>query len=174
MGTIKDRNGMDLTEAGDIRRSGKNTQKNDTKKIFCFCQVHAISVLYCAHLCMKCSLGVSNFLEEISNLPNCLVFLYFFALIAEEGCLISPCYSLELCILMGISFLFSFAFHFSSFLSYLKALLRQPFCLFAFLFLGDGFDHCLLYDIMNLPPQSFKHSMRSNPLNLFVTPTVKQ
>ena len=34
MGTIKDRNGMDLTEAGDIRRGGKNTQKNCTKKIF--------------------------------------------------------------------------------------------------------------------------------------------
>ena len=32
--TIKDRNGMDLTEAEDIRRSGKNTQKNYTKKIF--------------------------------------------------------------------------------------------------------------------------------------------
>ena len=30
MGTIKDRNGMDLTEAEDIR---KNTQKNHTKKI---------------------------------------------------------------------------------------------------------------------------------------------
>ena len=26
MGTIKDRNGMDLTEAEDIKRSGKNTQ----------------------------------------------------------------------------------------------------------------------------------------------------
>ena len=34
MGSIKDRNGMDLTEAGDIRRGGKNTQKNCTKKIF--------------------------------------------------------------------------------------------------------------------------------------------
>ena len=34
MGSIKDRNGMDLTEAEDIRRSGKNTQKNCTKKIF--------------------------------------------------------------------------------------------------------------------------------------------
>ena len=33
--------------------------------------------------------------------------------------LISPCYSLELCIQMGISFLFSFSFSFSSFLSYL-------------------------------------------------------
>ena len=35
MGSIKDRNGMILTEAQDIlRRSGKNTQKNCTKKIF--------------------------------------------------------------------------------------------------------------------------------------------
>ena len=34
MGTMKDRNGMDLTEAEDIRRGGKNTQENYTKKIF--------------------------------------------------------------------------------------------------------------------------------------------
>ena len=38
MGTIKDRNGMDLTEAEDMkilrRYCGKNTQKNYTKKIF--------------------------------------------------------------------------------------------------------------------------------------------
>ena len=34
MGSIKDRNGMDLTEAEDIKNSGKNTQKNYTKKIF--------------------------------------------------------------------------------------------------------------------------------------------
>ena len=34
MGSIKDRNGMDLTEAEDIKRGGKNTQKNCTKKIF--------------------------------------------------------------------------------------------------------------------------------------------
>ena len=34
MGSIKDRNGMDLTEVEDIRRGGKNTQKNYTKKIF--------------------------------------------------------------------------------------------------------------------------------------------
>ena len=34
MGTLKDRNGMDLTEAEDIKRGGKNTQKNCTKKIF--------------------------------------------------------------------------------------------------------------------------------------------
>ena len=34
---------------------------------------------------MKCSLGISNFLEEISSLSHCIVFLYFFALITEEG-----------------------------------------------------------------------------------------
>ena len=59
---------------------------------------------------MKCSLGISDFLEEISSLSHSIVFLYFFALITEEGFPISPCYSLELCIQMGISFLFSFAF----------------------------------------------------------------
>ena len=32
MGTIKDRNGMDLTEVEDIRRGGKNTQRKYTKK----------------------------------------------------------------------------------------------------------------------------------------------
>ena len=34
MGLIKDRNGMDLTEAEDIKKGSKNTQKNCTKKIF--------------------------------------------------------------------------------------------------------------------------------------------
>ena len=34
MGSIKDRNGMDLTEAKILRRGSKNTQKNYTKKIF--------------------------------------------------------------------------------------------------------------------------------------------
>ena len=99
---------------------------------------------------MKCSLGICNFLEEISavaakSLQSCLtlcdhidgsppgssipgilqarilewvavsfsregistlspsvVFLYFFALITEEGFLSSPCYSLQLCIQVGI------------------------------------------------------------------------
>ena len=34
IGSIKDRNGMDLTEAEDTNRVGKNTRKNCTKKIF--------------------------------------------------------------------------------------------------------------------------------------------
>ena len=58
------------------------------------------------------------FLKRSLVFPFCC-FLYFFASMAEEGFLISPCYSLELCIQMFISFLFSFASHFSSFHSYL-------------------------------------------------------
>ena len=34
MGTIKDRNGMDLTEAEDIKKRWKEYTKNYTKKIF--------------------------------------------------------------------------------------------------------------------------------------------
>ena len=43
--------------------------------IFCFCYVHTISVLYRARLCMKCSLGISNSIEEISSLSHSVVFL---------------------------------------------------------------------------------------------------
>ena len=42
-----------------------------------------ISVLYCAHLRMKCSLGISNFLEEISSLSQSIVFLYSWQIDAE-------------------------------------------------------------------------------------------
>ena len=34
MGIIKDRNGLELTEQKILRKRGKNTQKNYTKKIF--------------------------------------------------------------------------------------------------------------------------------------------
>ena len=34
MGSTKNRNGMDLIEAEDIKKEGKNTQKNCTKKFF--------------------------------------------------------------------------------------------------------------------------------------------
>ena len=70
---------------------------------------------------MKYSPGISNFLEEISSLSHSIGFLYFFALITEEGFLISPCYSLRLCIKMGISFLFPFAFLFPLFTAICKA-----------------------------------------------------
>ena len=51
--------------------------------------VFPVVVYGCAHLHMKCSLGNSNFLEEISSLFHFIVFFYFFSLITEEGFLIS-------------------------------------------------------------------------------------
>ena len=57
--------------------------------------------------------------EEISSLSHSIVFHYLFALITEEAFLISSCCSLELYIQTCLSFLFSFAFCFSSFHSYL-------------------------------------------------------
>ncbi|KAB0344962.1 hypothetical protein FD754_021888 [Muntiacus muntjak] len=70
-----------------------------------------------------------NYLEYCHDLP-------FSFTSSDEGFLISPCYSLELCIQMGISFLFSFAFHFSSFLSYCKASSDNHFAFLYFFFLG--------------------------------------
>ena len=85
---------------------------------------------------MKYSLRISNFLEEISSLSHSIIFLYFFALISEEGFLIFPCYSLELWIQMGISFLFSFSL--ASFLvsAICKALSDNHFAFLHFFFLG--------------------------------------
>ena len=45
--------------------------------LFYFYQVFTISLLYFAHLCMKCSLNISNFLEEISSLFQISCFLLF-------------------------------------------------------------------------------------------------
>ena len=89
---------------------------------------------------------MSDFLEEISNLSHSIVFFYFFALVTEEDFLISLYHSLELCIQMGVSFLFSFAFHFYSFSTVCEASSLH------FFFGGDGLDHCLLYNVTNLHP----------------------
>ena len=53
--------------------------------------------------------------------------------------------------LSDFTFPFLFAFPFFSLL-FVKRQLRQLFCLFAFLFLGNGFDHCLLYNVMDPCP----------------------
>ena len=120
-----------------------------------------ISVLFYAHLCLEFSLGISNSFEEISSLSHSIVFLYFSTLITEAVFLICPCSSMELCIQMGISFLFFFAFCIFSFFLFffLWGLLQQPSCLFAFLFLGDGLDPYLMYNVMNLIPLFFRHSV---------------
>ena len=51
---------------------------------------------------MKCSLGISNILEEISSLSHSVLFLYFFALIAEEGFLTSMGYKYNLESILGV------------------------------------------------------------------------
>ena len=87
---------------------------------------------------MKCSAGISDFLDKISSLSHSIAFISFFAVITEEHFLIFPCYSLEFCIQMGISFLFSFAFSFSSllFTATCKASSDNHFAFLHFFFLG--------------------------------------
>ena len=53
-----------------------------------------------------------------------------------------------------------------------KASSDNHFAFFAFLLLGDGFDHCLPYIVTNLCPSFCRHSIRSNLLILFVTSAV--
>ena len=103
-------------------------------------------------------------------------FFFFFVLITEEGVLISPCCSLELCIQMGISFLFSFAF------SFFSQLLVQPppTTILPFFFLGMVLITVFSTNIMNSTHSSSGTlSIRSNqfssvqllsPVRLFATP----
>ena len=101
---------------------------------------------------MKCALGISNFLEEISRLSDFIVFLYFFSLIMRKAFL-----SL-LAILWNSAFKWvhlSFSpLLFASLLltAICKASSDSHFAFFAFLFLGDGLDPCLLYNVTNLHP----------------------
>src|SRR5574341_1906201 len=121
---------------------------------------------------MKCSLSISDFLEEISSLSHSVVFLYFFVLIIEEGFLMSSCYSLELCIQRLISFLFSFAFCFSS-----QLFVRPPQTAIL-LFLHFFSMGLVLIPVSCTMSRTSVHnssgtlSIRSRPLNLFLTSTV--
>ena len=137
--------------------------------IFCFCEVHTISILYCSHLCIKCSLGISNFLEEISSLSLVVVFLYFFALITEEGFLISL---LFFATLHSDGYIFPFLF--CLYLLFISQLFVRPDQTFLhFFFLG-----MVLIPVSCTMSQQSIHSfsgtlsIRSNPLDLFVTSTV--
>ena len=73
---------------------------------------------------------------------------------------------LELCIQISISFLFSFTFLSSSFLSYLKASSDIHFAFLHFFFLG------MVLITASIDRFSGTLSIRSNPWNLFVTSTV--
>ena len=122
---------------------------------------------------MKCSLGVSNFLDGISSLSFSIVFLSFFALITEEGFLISPCY------------LWNSAFRWI-YVSFsplpLASLLFSVICKASsdnhFAFLYYFFSGMVLTTAFCTMSQTSIHnssgtlSIRYNPLNLFATSTV--
>ena len=122
---------------------------------------------------MKCSLGISNVLEEISSLSDSVIFLYFFALITEEGFLISPCYFLKLCIrclylsfspLLFTSLLFS---------AICKASSDSHFAFLQFFFLRMVMIpvSCTMSGT-SIHSLSGTLSIRSSPLNLFLTSTI--
>ena len=124
--------------------------------------------LYCAYLCMKCSLGVSNFLKEISTLSPSIVFLHFFCIV-----------HLRLSYLWNSAF--SWVYLSLSPLPY-ASLLFMAFCkvssnnLFAFLhlfFLGTVWVtiSCTILQ-SSIHSSSGTLSIRYSPLNIFVTSTV--
>ena len=119
---------------------------------------------------MKCSLGIANFLEEISSLSCSIVFLYFFALIIEEGFL-----SL-LAILWNSAFRWAYLSSSSLSLASLlfsaicKAFSDNHFTFLNFFFLGI----VLITASYTMSRTSFRSlsgtlSIRSNPLDLFVS-----
>ena len=67
--------------------------------LFCFYyrSLHFLSFIV-AIFGAKYSIDISNSPEEISSLSPSVVFLYFYVLFIDEHLLVSPCYSLELCI----------------------------------------------------------------------------
>ena len=117
--------------------------------------------------CLKCSLGMSNFLEEFSSLFHYIVSLYFYVLITEEGFLISPCYSLELCIQMDISFLSPLPFTSLLFSAICKASSDNHFAFLHFFFWGMVLitSSCTMLRT-SVHSSSGTVSIRSNPLNL--------
>ena len=118
---------------------------------FCFCSVHTTSALYCAPLCMKCSLGISNFLEEIYSLSYLL-----FSSISLHWSLRKSFLSL-LAILWNSAFKWEYLSLSSLIFTYLlfTAMCRAsettilPYCI---CFWGDSLDPCLLINISNLCP----------------------
>ena len=131
---------------------------------------------------MKCSFGISDFLEEIVSLSHSGVFLYFFALIAEVGFLISSCYSFFffiLAILLNSAFrclYLSFSPLLFTSLLFTAICKASPGSHFAFLhFFSMGMALIPVSYTMSrtsVHSSSGTLSIRSRPLNLFLTSTV--
>ena len=117
---------------------------------------------------MKSSIGISNFLEEISSLSHSIWFPLF--LCTEYwGRLsyLSLLYSWRLCIQMGISSLFSFAFHSLLFIAVCKASSDSHFAFLHFFFLGmvSITASCTMAQTSTHSSSGIQF-IRSNPLNL--------
>ena len=105
--------------------------------ISCCFSVHTVSVLYCAHLCMKCFLSISNFLEGNSHLSHSIVFFSFhWSLRKAFSYLHSYGYIFSFSPLPLTSLLFS---------AICKAISENHFAFLHFFFLGDGLVPCLLH-----------------------------
>ena len=124
---------------------------------------------------MKYSHGVSNFVGKISSPSQCTVFLYFFALITEEGFLISLCSFwnsaliwkyLSLCPLPFASLLFSAICKVSS---------DNYFTFLHIFFFGMILvtTSCIMFRPQPIAVLQGTVSIRSNPLNLLITSTVQ-
>ena len=130
--------------------------------------------LYWAHLCMKCSLRISNFLEEISRLSHSVL---LFSSISLHWSLRKAFLSL-----LDILWNSSFRWVYLSFSPLLLASLYSGTCKASshndFAFLHFFFLGVVLITASCTMTQTFVHSssgtlsVKSNPLNLFVTSIV--
>ena len=118
---------------------------------------------------MKCSLDISNFLEDISSLSHSIVFLYFFALIRGRLSYLSLLFFGTLqsnrCIfpfLLCLSLLF-----FSQVFISPPQTTILPFCLSFSWGWSWSLPPVQCYEPPSIVLQAL--SIRSNPLNLFVT-----
>ena len=123
-----------------------------------------VSLLYCAHFCMKCSLCTSSFFEGLFSLCHSIVFLYSFALFTQECFLLLAILWNSTFSWVYLSFLLCFSLLFFS-----QLLARPPqtnhFAFLHFFFLGDDFGHHLLYVLRaSVHRASGTLSTRSNPL----------
>ena len=128
--------------------------------------VFPVVVYECAHLHMKCSLGNSNFLEEISSLFHFIVFLYFFCTIHWRRL---SYLSLQFGTLHSDGYIFPFHLSFS--LLFFSQLFVRPPQTAILLFCNFFFMGMVLIPVSCTMSQTSIHSssgtlsIRSSPLN---------
>ena len=127
-----------------------------------------------AHPCLKCSLDISSFLEEIPSLSHSIVFFYFFVLITEKGFFLSLLAILWNSAFKGVYLTFSSLLSASLlFTAICKASSDSHFAFLHFFSLG-----MVLIPISCTISWTYVHSssgtlsIRPSPLNLLLTSTV--